>query len=75
MLVHPVDTADRWHLTFTADGITTVRGDGPAAVTLTGSASDLYLVLWNRDLDARITVDGDRDLLESWHHNKQVRWS
>lgn len=74
MLVDASDTADRWHLTFAANGITTVRGEGPADVTLTGSASDLYLVLWNRGMDARIVVDGDAALLESWHANKRVRW-
>ncbi len=75
MVVHAADIGDRWHLTFTADGITTVRGDGAADVTLTGSASDLYLVLWNRGSDDRIAVDGEQDLLDLWHESKRVRWS
>ena len=75
MVVHAEDTDDRWHLTFTPDGITTVRGDGPADVTMTGDASDLYLVLWNRGKDSAITVDGDRELLDLWHGNKRVRWT
>jgi uncharacterized protein (TIGR03083 family) len=75
MVVHADDTGDRWHLTFTSDGITTVRGDGPADVTLTGRASDLYLVLWNRGKDSAITVEGDHELLDLWHNNKRVRWS
>ena len=74
MVVHAEDADDRWHLTFTADGITTVRGDGPADVTLTGRASDLYLVLWNRGHDSTITVEGDVELLSLWHDNKRVRW-
>jgi uncharacterized protein (TIGR03083 family) len=74
MMVHAEDTDDRWHLTFTPDGITTVRGDGPADVTLTGGASDLHLVLSNRHEDSAITVDGDRELLDSWHRNVRRRW-
>jgi uncharacterized protein (TIGR03083 family) len=75
MVVHAEDTDDRWHLTLAADGITTVRGGGPADVTLTGTASDLYLALWNRGKDSAITVEGDRELLDLWHENKRVRWS
>ena len=74
MVVHAKDTDDRWHLTFTPDGITTVRGDGPADVTLSGAASDLHLVLWNRAKDSIITVDGDRELLDPWHTNVRRRW-
>ncbi|MEX0797457.1 MAG: maleylpyruvate isomerase family mycothiol-dependent enzyme [Acidimicrobiia bacterium] len=75
MVVHAEDTDDRWHLTLTPDGITTVRGNGRADVTLTGAASDLYLSLWNRGRDSTVTVDGDRELLDLWHDNKRVRWS
>jgi len=74
MAVHAVDTGDRWHLTVTPNGITTVRGDGPTDVTLRGSASNLHLVLWNRTKDSTITVDGDRELLDSWHTNLKRRW-
>lgn len=75
MVVCTVDTDDRWHLTLAPDGITTMRGDGPADVTLTGGASDLYLALWNRGDDSTINVEGDREILDLWHENKRVRWS
>jgi len=75
MVVHTHDTDDRWHLTVTPDGITTVRGDGPGDVTLSGAASDLLLVLSNRAKDSTITVDGDHDLLDSWHRNVRRRWT
>ncbi len=75
MAVEATDTSDRWLVTMAPDGISTVKGDGPADVTLTGTAADLYLVLWNRREDAAIDVTGDQDLLELWHHNHQVRWS
>ena len=75
MVVHASDTDDRWHLTLAADGITSVRGDGPAEVTLTGAASGLYLALWNRGEDSTIVVEGDRELFDLWHEGVQVRWS
>lgn len=75
MAVHPTDTDDRWHVTMAPDGVTTIREDGPADVTLTGAASDLYLTVWNRSDDFTIEVAGRRDLLETWHNNQRVRWS
>jgi uncharacterized protein (TIGR03083 family) len=75
MVVHATDTDDRWHVTLSPEGISTSRGDGPADVTLTGDASDLYLALWNRSGDANVTVTGDQQLLEYWHENHRVRWS
>ncbi len=75
MVVHATDTDDRWHVTLSPEGISTIRGDGPADVTLTGDASNLYLALWNRSGDANVTVTGDQQLLEYWHENHRVRWS
>jgi uncharacterized protein (TIGR03083 family) len=75
MHVHASDTEDHWLVTLAPDGITTTRGDGPADLTLTGAAADLYLVLWNRKDDSSIAVTGDQELLEKWHGNHRVRWS
>jgi uncharacterized protein (TIGR03083 family) len=75
MVVHAEGTNDRWHLTIGPEGITTIRGGGSADVTVTGDASDLYLVLWNRAEDSRVTVVGDHELLAKWHGNQRVRWS
>ncbi len=75
MHVHATDTDDHWRVTMAPDGITTTREDGPADVTLTGLAADLYLVLWNRRDNSSIAVTGDDELLEKWHGNHRVRWS
>jgi uncharacterized protein (TIGR03083 family) len=75
MVVHATDTDDLWHVTLAPDGITTIRGDGPADVTLTGNAADLYLVLWNRAEDSSVAVTGDKELLDLWHGNSRIRWS
>jgi len=75
MAVHANDTDGRWHVTMTPNGITTTRGEGPADVTLTGPASDLYLTVWNRGDDSAIEVAGNRDLLDTWHKRHRIRWS
>ncbi len=74
MLVHATDTDDDWHVTLGPDGISTTRGDGPADITLSGDASDIYLALWNRGDDSNITVTGDENLLDLWHNNNRIRW-
>ncbi len=75
MAVHPSDTNDRWHVTMTPNGITTIRGQGPTDVTIAGPASDLYLALWNRGDDSTIEIAGNRDLLDTWHRGHRIRWS
>lgn len=75
MMIHAEDTNDRWRVTMEPGGITTLRGDGPADVTLTGDASDLYLMLWNRGSDSNVRITGDSELLDTWHDNIRVRWS
>ena len=75
MQVHATDTDDYWRVTMGPEGIITTRDDGPADVTLSGSAEDLYLVLWNRRQDSAIAVTGDHELLDKWHGNLRIRWS
>ena len=75
LCVHAQDTGDDWHLSIGPEVITTSRRSGPADVTLTGTAADLYLVLWNRAEDSRISISGDRELLAVWHSDFLIRWS
>ncbi|MGI9585093.1 MAG: maleylpyruvate isomerase family mycothiol-dependent enzyme [Acidimicrobiia bacterium] len=74
MMVHATDTDDQWVVTMAPDGITTVREGGPADVTLTGTATDLYLNTWNRIPDSAVAVVGNTDVLDTWHGNNRVRW-
>ncbi len=50
--------------------------DGPGC-TVSGTASGLYLYLWNRAsaTQAGVTVTGDPGLLASWQASVRVRWS
>lgn len=75
MLVRATDTGSVWHTTMSPDGIATSRVAGPADVVLTGTASDLYLAVWNRADDSAITIEGDKDVLQTWHENYRIRWS
>ena len=75
MLVHASDTGTQWHVTMSPEGITTFKGVGPADVTLTGDASDVYLAMWNRGDDSNVEVEGDRAVFDMWHNNVRVRWS
>ncbi len=75
MLFHTNDTPDCWLVTLTPEGVTTIRRDGPADVTITGSATSLYLTVWNRGEDSTIDVAGDRDLLRTWHEGHRIRWT
>ncbi len=74
MLVHAVDANDRWLVTMSSDVVTVVRDDGRADCTVEGTASDLYLALWNRTDDSQLRVKGTREALDTWHRTFRVRW-
>jgi uncharacterized protein (TIGR03083 family) len=83
LLVRAADTGQEWHVRLSEDAckiITTARGPCPsdsAACALTGPASGLYLLLWNRaDPDAAgITVSGDERVLRAWRDGMRVTWA
>ncbi|HEY1487148.1 MAG TPA: maleylpyruvate isomerase family mycothiol-dependent enzyme, partial [Micromonosporaceae bacterium] len=51
-----------------------MTADTAADATVRGTASDLYLFLWNRlDRDA-IALDGDPAVLDLWRDQANVRW-
>lgn len=74
MAIHPTDVVERWLVTLGPAGIETIRGDGPADLTLSGGASDLYLAVWNRGDDSAIRMTGDRSVLDTWRDRHRSRW-
>jgi uncharacterized protein (TIGR03083 family) len=74
MHVHAVDTDDHWSMQFTPGSISRGEATQAADVTVSGTASDLYLALWNWADDSRLSVAGDRRLLDTWHEYTGVRW-
>jgi uncharacterized protein (TIGR03083 family) len=69
------DAPGRWHVTISAEPPVTVREPRPADCTVTGSASDVYLALWNRQGTGPLTIDGDPAVLEMFRDNVKIRWS
>lgn len=62
LALRSTDTTDRWTMTTADDRITIAPDHTPADVTLSGTASDLLLELWNRPSNA--DTEGDRDVLQ-----------
>ena len=73
--VHAHDTGNDWFMTIGHRSITRGRAGVPVDLTLTGTASDLYVALWNRGNDSTIAATGDHHLLETWHTFTGVRWN
>lgn len=55
---------ETWLITRTPDGLRVTGEDGPADVTVTGTARELLLVLTHRLPLDQVTVTGDRDLID-----------
>ena len=75
--IHAGDSGHAWTVRIGADGFTTTR-EVPASVpdcTVRGTASDLYLLLWNRRSRHGLDVRGDATLLDLWRETVRVRWS
>lgn len=64
-----------WTVTMTPSGASIVRGTSEADCTLRGSASDLYLALWNRRATGDLRVDGDPAVLDQWRQRATIRWT
>ena len=74
--VHAHDTRDDWYVTIGPERTDTSRdGDDAADLTITGTAANLYVLLWNRTPDSSVAMSGDTDLMDLWHGNFRVRWS
>lgn len=56
----------RWLVSFDDGGVTTSSAEGPAAMTVTGTASDLLLFIMGRRSPAEMRIEGDKDLAGSW---------
>jgi len=81
--VRATDTGHAWYVG-AEDGRLRARREqdsdpdpaGPAACTVAGPASGVYLFLWNRSRAAQagVTISGDTGFLELWQSSVRVRW-
>ncbi len=70
------DAAAAWTLHLDGDGVTTTAGaNDDAACTITGTAGDLYLALWNRAGPTALAIEGDASVLDLFLTRVNVRWS
>jgi uncharacterized protein (TIGR03083 family) len=67
LALRSTDTTDSWTMTTADDLITIAHDHTPADVTLSGTASDLLLALWNRPSNA--DTDGDPRVLTEWRRS------
>jgi uncharacterized protein (TIGR03083 family) len=73
--VLPADTGGGWHMLIKPDGREiTDDPDLPADCTIRGRASDLYLLLWNRNPVGQPDVTGDPTVLCLWRKRARIRW-
>lgn len=72
--LHASDAARNWRVAVGPDGPAITREHGPADCSVSGTASDLFLLLWNRRAADGLQVDGDPAVLELWRENVRIRW-
>jgi uncharacterized protein (TIGR03083 family) len=68
------DTGARWWVTMGPAGVTTSRRGDHADLTVTGTAADLYLTLWNRTSESTVHLDGDAEVIGLWRTTCRVEW-
>jgi uncharacterized protein (TIGR03083 family) len=64
-----------WVVRIGTTGVQAGRGATAADCTVRGTASDLYLLAWNRRSPEGLEVQGDRSLLDVWRDTVQITWS
>lgn len=72
---HAHDVDEDWYLTISPEGIETSREGSGSDLTLSGTAAELYLLLWNRTPDSSVNLDGDSAIMDLWRETCRVRWS
>jgi len=80
MSVGTTDTGDSWLVTLGTEKVTTDRTTVGSSVpeadcVVRGTASDLYLTLWNRLHPKLLQTDGDATVLDDFCDRFHIRWS
>jgi uncharacterized protein (TIGR03083 family) len=73
LAIRTADTGDAWTIRIEPDRRVVTPGAGDADCRVSGSASDLYLLLWNRrGRDRGVTVEGDGGVLDLWRERAVI---
>lgn len=73
--VRSTDADADWFVHIGPERVEVSRHGDEGDCAVRGSASDLYLLLWNRLTADGLQVEGDRSLLDLWRESVQIRWS
>jgi uncharacterized protein (TIGR03083 family) len=74
--VAPTDADTYWRVEIGPEGRTVERDTrGQVDAMLVGTASDLYLDLWNRGRSGAVAASGDDRVVALWRKLARVRWS
>jgi len=76
LVLEATDAATSWQVRIGPEEPTASRlaSDGDGDCRVRGSASDLFLLVWNRRSPDGLEVGGDVSLLASWRRSVFVRW-
>jgi uncharacterized protein (TIGR03083 family) len=72
--VQTTDVEGDWLVHIQSDKVEVRKEKAAADCSVSGPASDLFLMLWNRRGTQGLDVIGDGALLELWRERVQVRW-
>jgi len=73
--VHAQDIDEHWYVSMGPEHTESSREGDEADLTLTATAADLYVLLWNRTPDSRVAMRGNTDLMDLWQGNYRLRWA
>jgi uncharacterized protein (TIGR03083 family) len=74
--VHAPDVARRWHMTLGPESVTvhdTTNG-WTSDCAVQASASDVFMLLWNRIPYEGLELSGDPAVLDAWRTTVRIRW-
>jgi uncharacterized protein (TIGR03083 family) len=77
LALRATDAVERWHVRLTPGDrgdVVTTHAEGDAQCAVAATASDLYLLLWNRRSADGLDVEGDPAVLDLWRNNVRIRW-
>jgi uncharacterized protein (TIGR03083 family) len=75
MALVPTDIDAAWTFYIEPSGRRLVAGEQPAGLTIVGPASELYLLLWNRNGTERLELRGDGAVLDLWRTRATITWN
>ncbi len=74
MQIAPDYSEQRWTVAISTELPVTVRAATDADCLVTGSASDIYLALWNRGPLGALGIEGDPSVIKLLRDNVHIRW-